>query len=58
MILLDTHIWYWWIENNSKLTGFQRAQILKHHGDGLAVSIISVWEIAKLHSAGNNPKNS
>jgi PIN domain nuclease of toxin-antitoxin system len=52
VILLDTHIWYWWVEKSPKLTEFQRRQMLKHKKHGLGVSIYSIWEIAKLQSAG------
>jgi PIN domain nuclease of toxin-antitoxin system len=52
VILLDTHIWYWWIEKSPKLTAFLRGQMLKHQASGWGVSIISVWEIAKLTRAG------
>ena len=54
MILLDTHIWIWWMEKGRKieLEGFQRAQMLKHRDDGWGVSVISCWEVAYLVHAG------
>ena len=27
MIILDTHIWIWWVDNNSRLTQRQRELI-------------------------------
>ena len=48
MIVLDTHIWIWWVDNSSRLTRNQRQQIQEYQPQGLGVSIISCWEIAKL----------
>lgn len=45
MILLDTHIWYWWAGSFPKLT--TRQQQLIDDADELGVSVISCWEIAK-----------
>lgn len=47
MIVLDTHIWYWWAGNSPKLTSRQRELIENAVVDGIGVSIISCWEIAK-----------
>ena len=48
MIILDTHIWIWWVDNNSRLTQRQRELINTYQSDGLGISIISCWEVAKL----------
>lgn len=48
MIILDTHIWIWWVNNNSRLTKRQRELINTYQSDGLGISIISCWEVAKL----------
>jgi len=48
MIILDTHIWIWWVDNNSHLTPQQLQLIEENQATGLGVSIISCWEIAKL----------
>ncbi len=48
MIILDTHILIWWVEQNSRLTKNQQNLIEKYQSQGLGVSIISCWEIAKL----------
>jgi PIN domain nuclease of toxin-antitoxin system len=48
MIVLDTHIWIWWVDNNQRLTQKHREWIQEHQSDGLGVSIISCWEVAKL----------
>ncbi|MEA5598616.1 type II toxin-antitoxin system VapC family toxin [Rivularia sp. UHCC 0363] len=48
MIVLDTHIWVWWIDNNQRLTIKHRQWIQKYQPQGLGVSIVSCWEVAKL----------
>lgn len=48
MILMDTHIWVWWVHNDARLTDKLRAIIQSHEADGLGVSIFSCWEVAKL----------
>ncbi|MBI3822117.1 MAG: phosphoglycerate kinase [Planctomycetes bacterium] len=52
MILLDTHIWIWWMEKSRKLSPFPCAQMMKHREGGWGVSIISCWEVALLVHAG------
>jgi PIN domain nuclease of toxin-antitoxin system len=47
MIILDTHIWIWWVSNDSRLNSTQESHIAQHQSDGLGISIISCWEIAK-----------
>ena len=48
MVILDTHIWIWWVSKNPRLTPSHQQYIKKHSIQGLGVSIISCWEIAKL----------
>lgn len=48
MIILDTHIWIWWIDDNQKLTQQHRQWIQQYQSQGLGVSLISCWEVAKL----------
>lgn len=48
MIVLDTHIWVWWVDNNKRLTQQHREWIATHQSRGLGVSVISGWEVAKL----------
>lgn len=52
MILLDTHIWIWWIHNDSRLTDKLRGHIQAHENDRIGVSIFSCWEVAKLVELG------
>ena len=48
MIILDTHIWVWWVHNDARLPAKYREIIQKHEETGLGVSIFSCWEVAKL----------
>ena len=52
MIVLDTHIWVWWVNGSAELTAGQRQALQAHSGAGLGVSIISCWEVAKLVERG------
>ena len=52
MILLDTHIWVWWVNESPMLTKVMLQVIQEHQDDRLAVSIISCWEVAKLVELG------
>ena len=52
MIVLDTHIWVWWVNGSAELSA-KKGQILSsHRADGLGVSVISCWEVAKLVEKG------
>ncbi len=52
MILLDTHIFIWWIDDSSRLSQRHRQIIQERQDDGLGISIYSCWEIAKLVEYG------
>ncbi len=52
MILLDTHVWVWWVNERSRGSEDMLRIIKRHQGDGLGVSIISCWEVAKLVERG------
>ena len=52
MIVLDTHIWVWWIQGDPRLTAVQLRTIQEQEADVLGVSAISCWEIAKLVERG------
>lgn len=52
MIILDTHIWIWWIHGDTHLPNAHRAYIEAHETQGLGISIISCWELAKLAEYG------
>jgi PIN domain nuclease of toxin-antitoxin system len=48
MIILDTHIWVWWVDGNQRLTKQYEAWIEESQSQGIGVSIVSCWEVAKL----------
>ncbi len=48
MILLDTHVWVWWVHGDARLSEPLRAYIEVNEAAGLGISIISCWEVAKL----------
>ena len=48
MIVLDTHIWIWWVQGDAHLTRQQVAWLQQYESQGLGVSAISCWEVAKL----------
>jgi len=52
VILLDTHVWVWWVHGDSRLSTAAAAAIKAEEGSGLLVSVISVWEVAKLVEVG------
>ena len=46
--LLDTHAWVWWVTEDRRLSAKARAAIARaRRAGGFAVSLISVWEVAK-----------
>jgi len=50
VIVLDTHVWVWWVHGDSHLPPEYHA-ILESQ-ESLGVSIISCWEVAKLTQYG------
>ncbi len=52
MILLDTHVWVWWVHGDRRLTPSQAATIEGAESDVIGVSAISCWEVAKLVEQG------
>lgn len=52
MILLDTHIFVWWVSGSDNLSDEIIKLINSHESSGIYISIISIWEIAKLHEKG------
>ena len=50
-LLLDTHVWVWWITRPERLSRRQRGSIertLRRSDAAVLVSIISCWEVALL----------
>ncbi|MEW6666600.1 MAG: type II toxin-antitoxin system VapC family toxin [Thermodesulfobacteriota bacterium] len=52
MIVLDTHIWVWWVHGDERLTKVQVQTISANENDAIGISAISCWEIAKLVEYG------
>jgi PIN domain nuclease of toxin-antitoxin system len=52
VILLDTHIWVWWVHGDERLIPEHRRLITENESQGLGVSVISCWEVAKLIERG------
>lgn len=52
MIVLDTHIWIWWVHDDVQLPADYKVYIQRHEATGLGISIISCWEVAKLVEVG------
>ncbi len=48
MILLDTHVWIWWINEPTKLASETVAYLDKLQPAHVHISLISCWEVAKL----------
>ena len=52
MIILDTHIWIWWVHDDAQLLPIYRDYVQAHEAKGLGISAISCWEVAKLVEGG------
>lgn len=48
VILLDTHIWVWWVHGETALSHTQAQTIGANEEIGIGISVISCWEVAKL----------
>jgi PIN domain nuclease of toxin-antitoxin system len=48
MIVLDTHVWVWWVHDDTRLTDAQIAVIKNNEVDIIGISAITLWEVAKL----------
>jgi len=52
MILLDTHMWVWWVQGDPRLSPKGLAALDQYAREGIGVSVISYWEVAMLHARG------
>ncbi|MEA5617503.1 type II toxin-antitoxin system VapC family toxin [Cronbergia sp. UHCC 0137] len=52
MIILDTHIWFWWNQDSPRLTESQKELIENSRQDGIGISSISLIEISRLVDRG------
>jgi PIN domain nuclease of toxin-antitoxin system len=46
------HVWVWWVHGDASLPDTYMRIIAEHQADGLGVSAISCWEVAKLVENG------
>jgi PIN domain nuclease of toxin-antitoxin system len=52
-VLLDTHVWWWWITGEDRLSPAQRRCLAKVGAqDPALISDISLWEVTTLWSLG------
>lgn len=51
LVLLDTHIWVWWIEGNNRLPKALK-QIIEDDNTCAAISAMSIYELAFLAQRG------
>ncbi|HZH29865.1 MAG TPA: type II toxin-antitoxin system VapC family toxin [Pyrinomonadaceae bacterium] len=52
MIILDTHIWVWWVHGDARLGEKQVEWLEENEAGELGISVISCWEVAKLVEYG------
>ena len=52
MIVLDTHIWVWWVHGDARLSPSHRHLLEEHESIGLGICAISLWEVAQLVQCG------
>jgi PIN domain nuclease of toxin-antitoxin system len=52
LIVLDTHIWIWWIQGTPQLTADLARKIAEHEESGLIVSAISLLEVSRATALG------
>jgi PIN domain nuclease of toxin-antitoxin system len=47
-MLIDTHVWVWWVHGDPQLKPRHIAALTAAQTTGIEVSILSCWEVAKL----------
>jgi len=52
VIVLDTHVWVWWVHGDPQLSRTQLLAIRAAEGETIGVCAISCWEVAKLVERG------
>jgi PIN domain nuclease of toxin-antitoxin system len=52
VIVLDTHVWIWWVHGDPRLAPASALIVQEHEAAGIGVSAISCWEVAKLVEYG------
>jgi PIN domain nuclease of toxin-antitoxin system len=52
LIVLDTHIWIWWVQGTRELTADLARKLTEHEESGLIVSAISLLEVSRAAALG------
>jgi PIN domain nuclease of toxin-antitoxin system len=52
VIVLDTHVWVWWVHGDPNLPETYARCLREREADGIGISAISCWEVAKLVERG------
>jgi len=52
VILLDTHVWVWWVHGDSRLSASHAKLIAENEDDEIGIGTILIWEVAKLVELG------
>jgi PIN domain nuclease of toxin-antitoxin system len=52
VIVLDTHVWVWWVHGDPQLPPDVAQVVAAYEAVRLGVSVISCWEVAKLVEYG------
>ena len=52
MIVLDTHVWVWWVHDDAQIKPSQASVIEEAESGVIGISAISCWEVAKLVERG------
>jgi len=52
VIVLDTHVWVWWVHQDDRLSTKAKSFISQQETRHIGVSAISCWEVAKLVERG------
>lgn len=52
MIVLDTHIWIWWVHDDPQLPPTYKTYLQTQEANGFGICAISCWEVAKLVEIG------
>lgn len=53
MILLDTHVWLWWLLEEGKLDESERSMLDEHAMNGqITISAATLWEVEMMETQG------
>jgi hypothetical protein len=52
VIILDTHVWVWWVHQDDRLPTKARSFIAQHEIRHIGISAISCWEVTNLVERG------